>query len=390
MSAPLVALAVVAVLTTALSTALTTASVGTALASAPSRSATSAPAHPFTDVSCPRVHDCYAVGTNPWPGSGAPFVAHLVHGTWSFARPPWPTAGRYGQLDAIDCFSTSVCVAVGSSRGAKGGHQQDLSLRLSHRRWHLKTFAAPHRSVDTMKDVSCAGRSRCVAVAEGPSGRRSVAYSLAGGRWTQTTVARPAGEPADTRLELSGLSCASTTHCVSVGSDSHTGNPVTATLSAGSWTATALPVPENGATSLSYGVARISCATTSSCVAVGDRENRHGVLAPFVSAFQSGVWTFTTLPRLTAGNGNLGDVDCLSSHRCFAVGNQGNQGTRVLTEGLYGGSWRGAVHSTKPATSWNDVSCTSTTCVAVGGRSGTTRKGRTFEDGVSRTFSYAG
>jgi hypothetical protein len=74
-------------------------------------------------------------------------------------------------------------------------------------------------------------------------------------------------------------------------------------------------LPESGADSLSYGVARISCATTSSCVPVGDRENRHGVLAPFVSTFQGGVWTFSTLPRLTAGNGNLADVDCLSSHR---------------------------------------------------------------------------
>jgi hypothetical protein len=360
---------------------------GTAVASPASRSATSALAHPFTDVSCPRVHDCFAVGTNPWPGSGAPFVAHLAHGTWSFARPPWPTAGRYGQLDAIDCSSTSVCVAVGSSRGAKGGHQQDLSLRLSHGRWHLQTFAAPQRSVDTMKDVSCPGPSRCVAVAEGPHGGRAFAYSLARGRWTRTTVARPAGEPADTRLALSGVSCASTTHCVAVGSDSHTGNPVTATLSAGSWTASPLPVPENGADSLSYGVARISCATTSSCVAVGDRENRHGVLAPFVSTLRGGVWTFSTLPRLTAGNGNLADVDCPGSHRCFAIG---NQGTRVLTEGLYAGSWRGAVHKTQPATSWNDLSCTSKTCEAVGDRSGTTKKGHTFEDGVARTFAYAG
>jgi hypothetical protein len=365
----------------------TASSVASVPAARAAQSATSAPAKPFTDVSCPQVNDCYAVGTKPWPGSGVPFVAHLAHGTWSFAHPPWPTAGTYGQLDAIDCYSRSVCVAVGSSRDAKGGHQQDLALRLSHGRWHLKTFAAPAHSVDTMKDVSCPGQFRCVAVAERPNADYAIAYSLAGGRWTRTRVARPAGEPVDTRLALSGVSCASITHCVSVGSDSHTGNPLTATLSGGSWKASPLPVPEVGTDSVSYGVAHISCATTSSCAAVGDRENRHGILSPFVSTLQDGAWTFSALPRLTAGNGNLADVDCLSTQKCFAIG---NQGTMVLTEGLYGGSWQGAVHTTPPATYWNEVSCRRTTCEAVGDRSGTTKEGRNYENGVARTFAYAG
>jgi hypothetical protein len=371
----------------ALLAALGVMMVPTASSAAPTTSTTSAPSRPFTDISCPAAHNCYAVGTNPWPGSGAPFVAHLTHGGWSFAEPPWPTARKLGQLDAIDCYSTSVCIAVGSSNGAKGGHRQDLALKLAHGRWHLTTFAAPAHTADTMKDVSCAGKGRCVAVAERPNADAAIAYSLAAGHWTRTRIVRPTGDPASTRLALSGVSCASKTDCVAVGSDSHTGQPFTATLRAGAWEANPLVVPENGSDTWSYGVARVSCATSSSCVAVGDRENKHGVLAPLVSTLQGSAWTFSTLKRLTAGNGNLADVDCLTTENCFAIGNQGAQ---VLTEGLHHGSWRGAIHATTASTYWNEVSCRESTCEAVGDHSGTTTKGHHYEDGVARTFAYAG
>jgi hypothetical protein len=220
-----------------------------------------------------------------------------------------------------------------------------------------------------------------------PNAHVAITYSLAAGDWTRTRIARPTGEPASTRLALSGVSCASKTHCVAVGSDSHTGEPFTATLSAGAWEASALVVPENGSDTWSYGVARISCATSSSCVAVGDRENKHGVLTPLVSTLQGSAWTFSTLTRLTPGNGNLADVDCQRTEKCFAIGSQGPD---VLTEGLHAGSWRGAVHATTTSTYWNEVSCRASACEAVGDHSGTTTKGHPYEDGVARTFAYAG
>ena len=371
----------------ALLTALGVAMVPTASSAAPTTSTTSAPSHPFTDISCPAAHDCYAVGTNPWPGSGTPFVAHLTHGVWSFAEPPWPTVGKLGQLDAIDCYSPSVCVAVGSSNGAHGGHQQDLALRLAHGRWHLTTFAAPAHTADILRDVSCAGEGRCVAVGERPNAHAAIAYSLAAGHWTPTRIPPPTGEPASTGLALSGVSCASKTHCVAVGSDSYTGQPFTATLGAGAWKASAPVVPENESDTWSYGVARISCATPSSCVAVGDRENRHGVLRPLVSTLKGNAWTFSTLRRLIAGNGNLADIDCLTTQKCFAIG---SQGAEILTEGLHAGSWRGAIHATTASTYWNEVSCRESACEAVGDHSGTTTTGHNYEDGVARTFAYAG
>jgi Bacterial Ig-like domain (group 3) len=203
----------------------------------------------------------------------------------------------------------------------------------------------------------------------GPRAEGLLAPAVAGAQassWSVGTSPSPAGLTAN---ELNAVSCPATGDCVAVGySSTPLGtSPLIESLGAGGWELAAAPRVPGSRTDALEGV---SCASASSCVAVGYYQQKGGAEQALVETLANGTWSVTTSPDGGSGNNQLTSVSCPAPSACVAAGYYDSGGTsRALAEELSGGSW---VLMTVPdagsATDvLNGVSCTSTgSCVAVG------------------------
>jgi hypothetical protein len=208
-----------------------------------------------------------------------------------------------------------------------------------------------------------------------------------GGGWTPTQ----APHPPDWVVSLgglTGLTCPSTTTCVAVGAYENSALVDRALVltgsaaSAASWTASALPAPANADWWVQPST--VTCASTTSCVAVGNyldtSQHQEGLLLTWSGA----IWTVkeAPLPANAAANPNviLSSLSCPSPGTCVAGGtytdSSGNQQGLLLT--WSGGSWTPAEvllpanAAANPQVGMSSVSCpTNSGCVAVGGYTAT-------------------
>ncbi|MGI8682705.1 MAG: hypothetical protein ACR2JO_11380 [Mycobacteriales bacterium] len=159
-------------------------------------------------------------------------LAERWNGTsWTVQSTPNPIGGENVNLTGVSCASTTVCTAVGQYFGP---HGRDLTLA---ERWN-------------------------------------------GGRWTIQPTPRPAGTRGIELIELSGVSCPSTTACAAVGSYYDSGSDRVVTLAerwnGNGWTIESTPNPTGADVSELNGV---SCASSTpngwpwpssaACTAVG-------------------------------------------------------------------------------------------------------------------------
>lgn len=169
---------------------------------------------------------------------------------------------------------------------------------------------------------------------------------------------------------LDWVSCVSATSCKAVG-DAVVGG-VQRTLIE-NWDAASPPwwnasSPNNGAgDNVLYG---LSCASTSSCEAVGYYENASHVDKTLIESWNGSSWSIVTSPNNGTGDNILNAVSCVSAGSCKAVGYDVVSGVeRTLTETLNGDTWA-LVSSPDNGTHDNylyGVSCVSATrCQAVG------------------------
>ncbi len=171
-------------------------------------------------------------------------------------------------------------------------------------------------------------------------------------KWTPTYLGLGVGN------EIGTPSCPTPGWCVATTGGQFAAEPNFATLSGGSWTTTAAPVPSE------FGVLELgdpSCPAVGWCVAPGG--NGDGSPTPMVETLSDGTWT----PTVFTGAANLEAVSCVAIGSCTAVGD----GT---IETLSGGSWTTA---TVPATGLDPASAgavnleaiecvTAETCESVG------------------------
>lgn len=241
--------------------------------------------------------------------------ASVAAAHWAFERTPKPTEPGGSALLGISCRSRTWCMAVGGPE-TKRGHM--IAELWNGRAWSLLPIPRPPgASATVLDDVRCPSRTECVAVGA----------MIRGGR-------------------MSGL---------------------VERWDEGTWDVERTSTRRGYATTTLYGV---SCLSASSCVAVGEWDNRAGYQFPLLERWNGSAWSI----RPTAGRGSgysyLYGVSCTSSSACTAVGVADGQamaerwnGTRWLVEpganpDDYSGSGLGA------------VSCvTSTFCAAAGGGS---------------------
>jgi hypothetical protein len=174
--------------------------------------------------------------------------------------------------------------------------------------------------------VSCASVTMCVAVGTYSSG--GVSYALAegwnGSEWTLQSAAGVSGAKGSF---LFGVSCPSTKVCEAVGeyepSAGGTFSNLAEAWNGKEWAVQVTPEPGGGF----EGLDGVSCTGTNACTAVGST-----FTTPVVERWNGSAWSVEATPSA----GGLYAVSCAAASACTAVG---GTGTAALAEGWNGSEW---------------------------------------------------
>jgi hypothetical protein len=322
-------------------------------------------------ISCGSSEGCVAVGDST-DSSGSPLVSDetLQSGSWTAGSVPLAPSGTIPNEVGVSCPSATWCLASGDLYDSASPVQVEAQT-LSGGTWSAVQIP-PDGSTDASRP-SCPVVGWCAVIVDRAL---PVAAILADGTWTSTALPVPPG--ASGQVFVSDLSCAAIDACVAVGSfdDATGGHLIAYSLAQGSWSATTLPsTPDAPGATLSA----ISCPVIGSCLAVGKSANDvSAVWSPFIETLANGTWHADTL-ALPSGvlNESFSGISCTATMACVAVGIRSNadRTPAALTATLTGGSWTRyslANATGTVATTLTGVACpVGGACEAVGSALGT-------------------
>jgi surface antigen len=274
----------------------------------------------LSGVSCPTATFCMAVGN---PSDEVQPLAELWNGsTWTIQSTPLPTQD-VGTFAAVSCSSSTACTAVGSFEGVVP--PQLLADRWNGKRWTIESMPSPSGfSSGSLDGVACPSSSLCIAV--GPYQDTSgTAHPLIeawnGSKWKVQSAPKLAGFR---DVGLDGIACASVKLCTTVGSavePSGTSVAVVERWSNSQWSIQNTPSIALSSTEPFLNLSGVSCPSTTSCTAVGYYVNTAGVGASLAELWNGLQWGVQSTPN-PAGSSttNLNGVACTAPNNCTAVG----------------------------------------------------------------------
>ena len=155
-----------------------------------------------------------------------------------------------------------------------------------------------------------------------------------GTTWSVQNTPNPTG----TSIQLTAVSCASTTACTAVGTFSGTPGIFAESWNGSSWTLQSPPIPTGGSSPFLEGV---SCTSASACTAVGQYFTA-GQQIPLAERWNGTSWSVqsTAVPPARPQSGFKG-VSCAGVSSCSAVGfARASSGTEfMLAEHWNGTTW---------------------------------------------------
>jgi hypothetical protein len=217
-------------------------------------------------VSCTSRMACTAVGQYDHRRGSRTLAERWNGSTWRPQRTPNPSGSQFNDLGGVSCVSARRCWAVGSYVGSK-----DFGLTLvlvrRHGKWTIQKSPNPKGATGSvLSAVSCVSRLACVAV--GTSADAALAERWNGTRWTvQRTPSAPPNLPS---AYLAGVSCATARACTAAGyvlMDFGTSEAWVLRWNGTRWRVEPTPSP---AGAVRTSLEDVSCATASTCTAVGD------------------------------------------------------------------------------------------------------------------------
>jgi hypothetical protein len=297
----------------------------------------------LSSMSCPAQGACVLVGAYADSSfSNQPLTEQLAGGVWTSQTAPIDTlspAATTGQLFDVSCPSAGVCTAVGDTDGAEG----DLVETLSSGTWTpsspslagLTPTATPRSGALT--NVSCPSTGACTEVGTYEDQTLSTQGLIVTGASQNTTAVDLTNikPPADSNplFGFDGLACFAT--CIAVGgytSSGGSGRPPTITTIGGAGGPTTTVASLSGlnpsaASPPALTLQRMSCASVSSCVAVGQYPDSSGDIRAIVetitgatsSAATPDMSALTPAPASDPGT-VLSEVSCPPSGACMATG----------------------------------------------------------------------
>jgi hypothetical protein len=282
------------------------------------------------DVSCPKPSDCVAVGFSRY-GT----LSEIWNGSeWNRVASPAPRGQISSTLLSVSCPSRSNCTAVGFY---VNGSSKWLTLAESWNgtSWSLVASPSPrHADGSELAGVACARAASCVAVGDTftkTGNTHTLAESWNGARWR--VVASP-DNSAGSENTLMSTSCTSASDCTAVGDYfalSGTAIPIIENWNGVSWTLVA------GQTA-SGELDSVSCPNAARCAAVGEGPN-----GTFTEIRRGTTWRVVASPNPKGALGGiLAGVSCATSSSCDAVGyytGEASDTTYNLAETWNGVEW---------------------------------------------------
>ena len=260
-------------------------------------------------------------------GAGAP--------TWSgtgAALPANADPGSTAELIATSCPTAGNCVAVGAY--ASGGHPAGLVDTESNGAWTATQVPTPGNAEiggsSEVLTVDCPAVGSCVAAGlylDSSGSAQGLLLTQTGGSWSVVEAPLPAGAGSNPQVTLISSSCWAPGACIVAGLYRDNGaNPhaLVLTLSAGSWTIAALPLPANAEADQVSQLFAASCGAPGSCAAVGDYTDNASGVQGLVLTLSGGNWSAAEAPlpadAASPADAEMVGVSCPSAGTCTVIG----------------------------------------------------------------------
>jgi len=325
------------------------------------------------DVSCePSTSVCTAVGKSTISGADSPIAQRWNGTSWSEQAAAKKSGATHTRLFGVDCPSETRCLAVGNYQSSEG--PSVLSEIWNEGKWTVQTTPVPSGATSSeLAAIGCNNTAECTAVGSAMIGgvKTAIAMEWNSPTWTLQTVPIPAEAKSS---QLDGVDCNWSNFCVAVGRYTTSGGSIKNLVlfwNAG-WSLQTATDPEGA---IESNLLDVSCTPSPNrCTAVGSWKNGAKEQLPLAYRF-NGVttWTLQSTPKPTGSTESvLQDVSCASETSCTAVGSRLSSagGSKItLAEAWNGTSWS-IQGSPNPFfttfSSFFGVSCRSTTCMGVG------------------------
>jgi hypothetical protein len=240
---------------------------------------------------------------------------------WHLGSIPSPTTTFDVQLAAAACASASFCVAVGNASNGSGD-STTLIEQWDGTTWTIVDSPnAQSAGQNQLYGVSCVGPTSCMAV--GVSGPGSTFVDPLAEQWNGQSwmLVTPLNPPASPATQLNAVSCASATSCMAVGYSKDGSNNRIALAEQWNGTSWALSPTMSPSGSLASQLNAVDCVTTQWCMAAGDYEAANTDFLSLAMTWAGNTWTSVASPNPGAGtSGEFNSVACAGPGFCVAVG----------------------------------------------------------------------
>lgn len=265
---------------------------------------------------------CVVVGCLTLCASGA---GAAPPSTWSIQATPEPVNTTSSTLSAVSCASPTTCTAVGYSTDV-AGQAVTLAERWSDGAWRVQQTPNPSGATASfLFGVSCATARVCTAVGSSTDGH-GVTMPLVerwdGSSWRIELTPGLSGPHHGPFSYLGGVSCATSTTCAAVGYDGNSQGTAGASLTErwGGRRWTVQPTPGLPGAKVSF-LSSVSCEATTDCVATGFLINHAGFGVTLAERWDGGSWAIQpTRTPVGASYAQLLGVSCTSAASCTSVG----------------------------------------------------------------------
>lgn len=270
----------------------------------------------------------------------------------------------------------SSCVAIGFR--ADGPFVEGLMEFSTNNKWFGNTFGSLQTVTEPI-EVSCVPQQfdlpTCLAVGEyftNPNFPKQLVARGDDNGFSPTAFSNPKGA---TWSVLDDVSCATPTFCLLVGTAGTTkrtskGLVHVSHATAYRWNGNRLlrlsgPAPARARDAELGGV---SCASATSCMAVGDYTSARGRLIPYSALLTGRTWRVQLAKTIGRGNTLFQGVSCPAAGKCVAVGDAtSGKSTSAFAERYAGGRWKWQRIVGERQSAFIGVSCpTVSYCVAAG------------------------
>ena len=314
----------------------------------------------FNAISCAATTACTAVGSTR-PGGKYTFAtlaARWNGSAYSLQTPVNPQPQQQSELVDVSCPTTNTCVGLGNDYYRGRGFLES---------WKNGSWSLVHTYAGTMKAIACPTSTWCMSVARNDDDAwRVKSIEFFGEYWDIETLSPPVPQ-GGSELRINDVSCTSESACTMVGRYYSGGyKPYVARWNGTSWSQQSAPLPSEG--TAAEALLAVSCASSTSCLAVGKAANK-----PFAERWNGSEWSLSSVPNPTgAADASLQGISCTASNACIAVGSYAKSGAsqRTLAASFNGTAWT-ILSTPNPAKEGGavlrEVSClSSASCIAVG------------------------